>query len=78
MPSARVKAVTRDQIVATARKFIWDRKLPKWTVIVEGRELPARPLVLKAAGVRPNDPTNSHQAIAILESMGFETRYDGS
>lgn len=78
MPSARVKAVTRGQIVATARKFIWDRKLPKWTVIVEGRELPARPLVLKAAGVRPNDPTNSHQAVAILESMGFQTRYDGS
>jgi hypothetical protein len=51
--------------------------MPKWTVIVGGRELPARPLVLEAAGVPPNDPTNSHQAIAILESLGFETRYAG-
>jgi hypothetical protein len=35
------------------------------------------PLVLDAAGVPPNDPTNSHQAIAILENLGFETRYAG-
>ncbi|MGC1618138.1 MAG: hypothetical protein WA765_06565 [Candidatus Acidiferrum sp.] len=49
--------------------------MPKWTVIVDDRELPARPLVLEAAGVPPNDPTNSHQAIAILENLGFETRY---
>jgi len=51
--------------------------MPKWTVIVDDRELPARPLVLEAAGVLPNDPTNSHQAIAILESLGFKTRYAG-
>ena len=39
------------------------------------RELPARPLVLEAAGVPPNDPTNSHQAVEILRRLGFETRY---
>jgi len=44
-------------------------------VIVSGRELPARPLVLEAAGVPPNDPTNSHQAVEILQRLGFETRY---
>jgi hypothetical protein len=44
-------------------------------VIVGERELPARPLVLEAAGVPPNDPTNSHQAIEILRGLGFETRY---
>lgn len=42
---------------------------------MEGRELPARPLVLEAAGAQPNNPTNSHQAIAILDRLGFETRY---
>jgi hypothetical protein len=45
--------------------------------MIEGRELPARPLVLQAAGVPPNDPTNSHQAVAILEQHGFEVRYQG-
>ena len=45
--------------------------MPKWSVIVEGRELPARPLVLEAAGVPPNDPTNSHQAVAILQQMPY-------
>ncbi|MBZ5546544.1 MAG: hypothetical protein LAO22_01095 [Acidobacteriia bacterium] len=51
--------------------------MPKWSVIVEGRELPARPLVLEAAGVPPNDPTNSHQAVAILRDRGFDVRYEG-
>ena len=69
------RELTRAQILSTAARFRWFRKLPKWTVIVNNRELPARPLVLEAAGVPPNDPTNSHQAIAILENLGFETRY---
>jgi hypothetical protein len=69
------RELTRAEILATANRFRWFRKMPKWTVIVQGRELPARPLVLEAAGVPPNDPTNSHQAIAILENLGFETRY---
>jgi hypothetical protein len=51
--------------------------MPKWTVVVDGRELPARPLVLEAAGVPPNDPTNSHQAVAILKNQGFVIRYEG-
>ncbi len=51
--------------------------MPKWSVMVEGRELPARPLVLDAAGVPPNDPTNSHQAVAILKGQGFVVRYEG-
>jgi hypothetical protein len=69
------RELTRAEILATASRFRWFRKLPKWTVIIDNRELPARPLVLEAAGVPPNDPTNSHQAIAILENLGFETRY---
>lgn len=72
------KQLTKADIVRTARTFTWTKKMPKWTVIVEKRELPARPLVLEAAGVAPNDPTNSHQAIAILERLGFETRYAGN
>jgi hypothetical protein len=47
----------------------------KWTVLIGDRELPARPLVLEAAGVAPNDPINSHQAVEILKRLGFETRY---
>jgi hypothetical protein len=69
------RELTRGDILATASRFRWLRKMPKWTVIVDNRELPARPLVIEAAGVPPNDPTNSHQAIAILENLGFETRY---
>jgi hypothetical protein len=77
MPSQRVSVLTREAIASTARNFQWKRKLPKWTAIVDGRELPARPLILEAAGAPPNDPTNSHQAIAILQEQGFAVRYQG-
>ncbi len=76
MPSARVAALTRDEITAAAKRLRASRPA-KWTVIVEGRELPARPLILEAAGVPPNDPTNSHQAVKILEEKGFDVRYEG-
>jgi hypothetical protein len=77
MASEPINGLTREDILRTARAFTWNRQLPKWTVIIEGRELPARPLVLEAAGVPPNDPTNSHQAVAKLKSFGFDTRYEG-
>ena len=77
MPSTRVSALTRNDITSTAKSFHWHRQMPKWSVVVEGRELPARPLILTAAGVLPNDPTNSHQAVAILKEHGFEVRYEG-
>ena len=77
MPSAKVSVLTKQDIVTTASSFQWNRQMPKWTVIVDGRELPARPLVLEAAGVPPNDPTNSHQAVAILKDRGFDVRYEG-
>src|ERR1035438_6589806 len=76
MPSARVSALTREDITAAAKRLRSSRPA-KWTVIVEGRELPVRPLILEAAGVPPNDPTNSHQAVKILEDWGFEVRYQG-
>ncbi len=77
MASAKVSLLTKQEISTAAQRFQWNRQLPKWTVIVEGRELPARPLVLDAAGVPPNDPTNSHQAVAILQDCGFDVRYQG-
>src|SRR5216684_7427226 len=71
------KELTRAEIIRAASNFRWTRKGMKWTVIVGDRELPARPLVLEAAGVPPNDPTNSHQAVEILRDFGFDIRYQG-
>src|SRR5260370_41776653 len=69
------RELTRAEVVRAANNFRWTRKGAKWSVIVGERELPARPLVLEAAGVPPNDPTTSHQAVEILRRLGFETRY---
>ncbi len=76
MPSPSVSALTKDDIRAAAKRLRGSRPA-KWTVIIDGHELPARPLVLEAAGVPPNDPTNSHQAVAILQDFGFAVRYQG-
>lgn len=77
MASQKVAALTRQDILNAARNFRWHRQMPKWTMVIDGSEFPARPLVLEAADVPPNDPTNSHQAIAILKARGFDVRYEG-
>jgi hypothetical protein len=53
MAREKVSVLAREAIASAAKGFPWNRKMPKWTVIVEGRELPARPLVLQATGVPP-------------------------
>ncbi len=77
MASKKVDALSKGDVVQAAKNFYWKRQMPKWTVIVNEKEFPVRPLVLEAAGVAPNDPTNSHQAVAKLKSFGFEVRYQG-
>jgi hypothetical protein len=77
MASLKVSVLTKQDIARAAKSLQWNRQMPKWTVMVDGRELPARPLILEAAGVPPNDPTNSHQAVAILKDRGFDVRYQG-
>lgn len=75
MASDRIAALGKDDVLRASSSFRPSRKLQKWIVVVNGKEFPARPLLLHAAGVAPNDPTNSHQAIAKLQELGFETRY---
>jgi len=77
MSSSKVSALTKEDIASAARRFAFNHKAAKWTVLVEGREFPVRPLVLEAAGVPPNDPTNSHQAVKLLRDRGFVVRYEG-
>ena len=77
MASAKVANLTRKDIIDAAGTLTWSKRMTKWSVFVELKELPARPLVLHAAGVPPNDTTNSHQAVAILKDLGFETHYEG-
>lgn len=77
MASPKVAALTQADVIRTASSFKWTRQMPKWTVIVNRREYPARPLVLEAAGVAPNDTTNSHQAVKKLADLGFPTLYQG-
>lgn len=77
MPSEKVAALKREDITVAARTFRSNRQMAKWSTIVDGREFPARPLILAAAKVPPNDPTNSHQAVALLKERGFEVRYQG-
>jgi hypothetical protein len=77
MPSAKVAALTRQDVIKASRSLAWSKRMTKWSTFVEGKELPARPLILHAAGVAPNDATNSHQAVAVLKDLGFETRYEG-
>lgn len=75
--SRKIDSLTRERLIEVATGFVWRKQLPKWTVIVEGRELPVRPLVLESVGALPNDSTTSNAATAKLKSLGFEIRYNG-
>ncbi len=75
--SRKIDNLTRELVISVASKFVWTKQLPKWTVLVEGRELPVRPLVLSAVGALPNDSTTSNSATAKLKTLGFEIRYQG-
>jgi len=68
---------TRQDVMNVARDFQWNGQLPNWTTVVDGREFPARPLVLKAAKVSDNNPTNAEEAAVMLSDLGFEVRYKG-
>jgi hypothetical protein len=73
----RIKA-TRQDIIDAARNFQWRGQLPIWTTVVEGQELPARPLVLKAARVSDKNPTKTVEAAVLLSDLGFEVRCKGA
>ncbi len=57
MASTGFKPYQAGHNLAAEETFNRTVMMPKWTVMVDGRELPARPLMLEAAGVPPNDPT---------------------
>jgi len=75
--SPKIQA-SRQDILDAARTFQWKGKLPEWTTVVGGRELPARPLVLEAARVSDHNPTKTGEAAVILTDLGFEVRYKGT
>ena len=77
LASPKIQA-TRQDVTDAARNFQWERQLPEWTTVVDGRELPARPLVLKAARVSDKNPTKTSEAAMILSDLGFEVRYKGT
>ena len=71
-------ATTRQVVMEAAKKFTWSGPLPNWTAVVGGRELPARALLIKAAKVAHNNPTDSGEAAVVLSDLGFEVRYKGT
>ncbi len=76
---ARPRIVTtRQAVMEAAKKFPWTGSLPNWTAVVGGREYPARALLIKAAKVADNNPTDSGEAAVVLSDLGFEVRYKGT
>jgi hypothetical protein len=69
-------ALTREDITAAADSAQFLRRT-KWTVVIGEKELPVRPILFEALGVRPDYAMNSYQAIGILMGLGFEIRFKG-
>jgi len=69
---------TGQEVTNAARNFHWKGQMPDWTTVVEGRELPARALLLKAGKASESNPINGEEAAVILSDLGFEVRYKGT
>jgi len=72
----RLRTITRDDVILASKTLNWNKQLPKWTVLIEGAAFPVRPLAFKAAGLFPNDPATTHQAVAVLKKLGFQVLYE--
>lgn len=72
----RLRAITRDEVIRASKQLKWDKELPKWTVLVDGRRFPLRPLAFQAAGLLPNARSNTHNAAKVLKELGFEVFYE--
>jgi len=73
----KLRTLTRDAVIAASKRLQWNKQLPKWTVLVDGASFPVRPLAFSAAGLLPNDPATTHQAVAVLKQLGFQVFYEG-
>jgi hypothetical protein len=68
---------TRDEVLNAAKGLQWKGPLTDWTTIVEGREFPARPLLLRAAKAIESNSVTAEEAAVILSDLGFEVRLRG-
>src|SRR5947207_1427425 len=77
MPHARLEAVTRDDVIR-ASKRIAPKRIQKWSVLVGGKEFPAKQILMAAAnGLNSTEPRVtpadciSHFAVNRLKKLGF-------
>jgi hypothetical protein len=81
MAHARLEAVTPADVVR-ASKDTTPKRIQKWSVVVEGKELPVKQILMAAANivqssaprVTPADFT-AHYAVSRLKNLGFSVRY---
>lgn len=81
MAHARLEAVTRNDVVR-ASKHTTPKRIQKWSVVVEGKEVPVKQILMAAANaiqssaprVTPADFT-AHYAVSRLKRLGFTVRY---
>lgn len=81
MLNARLKAVTREDVIRVSKR-IEPKTIQKWSVVVGGKEFPIKQILMEAANsiastaprVTPADFI-THSAVSRLKTLGFTVRY---
>jgi len=70
-------ALSRAMVLMAAEDLKWNKELPKWTVLVEGKTLPLRPLARMVSHLAPHERVPTRKTVEMLKKLGFQVLYDG-
>ena len=70
-------ALSRAAVVIAADDMKWKKELPKWTVIVQGKTLPLRPLARQVAQLAPHQRVSTGKTVEMFKKLGFQVLYEG-
>jgi hypothetical protein len=70
-------ALSRATVVIAADDMKWKKELPKWTVIVQGKTLPLRPLARQVAQLAPHQRVSTGKTVEMFKKLGFQVLYEG-
>jgi hypothetical protein len=70
-------ALSRVAVVIAADDLKWKKELPKWTVIVQGKTLPLRPLARMVSQLAPHQRVSTGKTVEMFKKLGFQVLYEG-
>jgi hypothetical protein len=70
-------ALSKVMVLIAAEDLKWKKELPKWTVLVQGKTLPLRPLARMVSHLAPHERVPTRKTVEMFKKLGFQVLYEG-